>query len=117
MNQMLDKVERELLEQILKQNPACGNILNNQLENLLVSSREPTGVGCYVNFSTTKDIVDKTINTMLGFEGEVEVPGVPSGLCCVLSVTDGRLDFLELVTYGNELWNGQLNEAHIVPTK
>ena len=113
---MLEKIERELLEQILKQNPAYGNILNNQLENLLVSSRKPTGVGCYVNFSNTSNVVDKSINTMLGFEGEIEVPNVPSGLCCVLSITDGRLDFLEFVTYGDETWNGQLNDARIVPT-
>jgi hypothetical protein len=117
MSQVLDKVERELVEQILKQHPIYGEILKNQLEDLFVSSRELTGVGCYTKFSTKKEIVDKSINATLGFNGEIEVPGVPSGLCCVLDVSDGRLNYIELVTFGTEQWNGQLNDFHIVPAK
>ena len=118
MNGNLSAIERELAAQILKQNPKHQNTLGNQLEYLTVVSRKATGVGCYITFAVPAEkIADAKLNTLLGFNGEIRVEGVPSGLCCVMDVTDGRINYFELVTYGDELWGGDLEKAQIIPEK
>ena len=119
MNQPLTKIERELVELTLKQNPTYAEILKGQIEHLTVSSREPTGVGCYINFSVPAEvkIFDKNLTKHLAFNEDIRVEGVPSGLCCVMLVNEGRIHYLELVTYGSESWDGNLEKVEIVPNK
>ena len=119
MSQPLTKVERELVEQILNQNPTYAETLKGQIEHLTVSSRELTGVGCYINFSVSAEVknFDKNLTKHLAFNEDIRVEGVPSGLCCVMLVDEGQIRQLELVTYGNELWDGNLEKVEIVPNK
>jgi hypothetical protein len=115
MSQPLTKIERELVEQILKQNPTYAETLKDQIEHLTVSSRKLTGVGCYINFSVPAEVksFDKNLTKHLAFNEDIRVERVPSGLCCVMLVMKGRIHYLELVTYGNELWDGNLEKAQL----
>jgi hypothetical protein len=119
MSQPLTKIERELVEQILKQNSAYAEMLKGQVEHLTVSSRELTGVGCYINFSVPAEvkIFDKNLTKHLALNEDIRVEGVPSGLCCVMLVDEGRISYLELVTYGSESWDGNLEKAQLVLNK
>jgi hypothetical protein len=118
MNQPLNKVERELVEEILKQNPNYCEALKDQVEHLTVSLRKPTGVGCYIHFSVPANkITDDNLNTHLGFDGNIILEGVPLGLGCEILVKNGQMFYIELFTYGNESWDGNLEKAQIVPNK
>jgi hypothetical protein len=117
MNDHLSAVERRLIGEILKQHGLAHHSLADQLDRLRVIDREPTVVGAYINFSLLGPVVDDTISTQLGFDGKIEIDGVPSGLGCVLLVDAGRMYYLELFTYGNEKWDGNLDNARIIPAK
>jgi hypothetical protein len=117
MNDRLSVVERRLVEEIVKQHSQAYPSLADQLDRLGVISREPTGVGAYINFSVLGPIEDETINIQLGFEGEIQVDGVPWGLGCVMLVKAGRIHYLELFTYPDDTWDGNLDNARIIPAK
>jgi hypothetical protein len=86
MNDRLSLVERQLVEEILKQHSQAYPSLADQLDRLRVISREPTGVGAYIHFSVLGPVEAETINIELGFEGAIQVDGVPWGLGCVMLV-------------------------------
>lgn len=115
MNDPLSPVERRLVEEILKQHGEAYFKLMGQIDRLRVIDREPTIVGAYIRFTLEGRIEDETINAQLGFDGEIEIDGVPMGLGCVLLVDAGRLYHLELFTYGDETWDGNLDNARIIP--
>ena len=100
----LNPVEVEIIFAILQQHclKLVGNLSPKQL-NLSVASRELTGVGEYINFSPEREnILPMGTTADFGFDGEITVPGAPSGLGSVLAVENGRIVYLELFTYGDE---------------
>jgi hypothetical protein len=115
MNNRLSAVERRLVEEIVRQHCHAYPSLADQLDRLRVIDREPTGVGAYINFSVSGPIQDEAINVQLGFEGEIQVEGVPWGLGCVMLVQAGRIHYLELFTYPDDTWDGNLDSALIIP--
>jgi hypothetical protein len=115
LDDRLSVIERRLVEEILKQHGDVYDRLANQIDGLRVVSREPTGVGAYVNFSSLGLVEDEIIDTELGFRGEIKIEGIPLGVGCVLAVTAGRLDYLELFVYGDVTWDANLNRALIIP--
>lgn len=115
MNDRLSAVERRLVQEIVRQHSQDYPSLANQLDRLRVISREPTGVGAYVNFSVSGPVEDETIDIQLGFEGEIEVQGLRWGLGCVMLVQAGRIHYLELFTYPDDTWDGNLDYARIIP--
>ena len=117
MNDQLSRVERRLVEEILKQHGEAYCKLMGQIDHLRVIDREPTIVGAYIRFTLDGPIENEAMNAQLGFDGEIEIDGVPMGLGCVLLVDAGRLYHLELFTYGDETWDGRLDSANIVPAK
>ena len=116
-NDSLRAVERRLVEETLRQHGEVYERLADQIDRWRVIDREHTGVGAYINFSVFGAVEDETIDTQLGFDGEIKIDGVPMGLCCVLSVTAGRMHYIELVTYGEDTWDGNLDNARIIPSK
>jgi hypothetical protein len=117
MKDPLRPVERQLVEEILKQHDQAYPSLADQIDRLRVISREPTGVGAYINFSVLGTVEDETVNVQLGFEGEIQVDGVLWGLGCVMLVEAGRIHYLELFTYPDDTWDGNLDNARIIPAK
>ncbi len=117
MSDRLSVVERRLVEETVKQHSQAYPSLADQLDRLRVASREPTGVGAYINFSIRGSVQDETINVQLGFDGKIEIDGVPWGLGCVMLIKAGRIHYLELFTYPPDTWDGNLDNARIVPAK
>lgn len=117
MNDRLTDVERRLVEEIVRQHTQAYPSLTDQLDRLRVVSREPTGVGVYINFSVLGAVLNETINVQLGFDGKIEIDGVPWGLGCVMLVKAGRIYYLELFTYPDDTWDGNLDNARIIPAK
>lgn len=116
MSDPLTVFEFALLAAILDQHKRSIRIEESELSNLAVISREPTGVGCYVSFSKEAQRPGNPLfSGQFGFEGEIRVPGVPSGLGAVLDVESGRLNHIELFTYGSEKWDGDTSTGEIVP--
>ena len=112
----LTDFERSLVLATIAQHPQYAP-LASQLASLKVERREKTGVGAYITFS--KDNQEALINhdsAQLGFSGDICVPGVPSGLGGVIDVDKGKLNHIELFTYGDEAWNGSTEGANIFPS-
>ena len=51
---------------------------------------------------------------MLMVNKMIDMDDPPSGLAFALDVSDGKINFLELVTYGDEEWDGTVGRYEIV---
>lgn len=91
-----------------------------QVPYLRVRKRELTPAGGYVYFDLPaehSDLVDtESPNVVLTPNKMIETDHPPSGMGFALDVTDGRINFLELFTYGDEEWNGAVGCYRIVST-
>jgi hypothetical protein len=83
--------------------------LRSHISFLRVKSRESTGVGLYVNFSYLKGENDyqpiPANYSALSSNAVLHIEGLKHGLAYEIAITNGWIDFLELVTYGEE-WDG-----------
>ena len=102
----LTQFEFMLLSTILTQKDPDYSHLLAVLPGLKVSSRQTTGVGAYISFDSSECIANDCNDIDLGLNDVVTVPDVPSGLGAVLSISSGKISYLELFTYGDELWCG-----------
>lgn len=105
MMQKLNRLEFSILERLSTKYP----LIKEHIPFLKVSSRKNTGVGMYVNF-----IYDNPNNEALKLEIEnsavstneiIEIDALEYGLGYEVDITDGKIKFIEFVTYG-EQWNG-----------
>jgi hypothetical protein len=88
------------------------SILKIHIPFLIVKSREATGVGIYVHFSYKGQpnnivLIDPGGYFALSSMDTLEMEGLKYGLAYEISITDGLIDFLELVTYGED-WDGTI---------
>ena len=113
MNSIITSFEIPILFSVLRRHFPDLEDLGLSLEALHVVSREYTGVGAYVNFSKNK-ILSGGINCQLGFDGEITIPKLTSGLGAVLAIDDGSINYLELFTYGDEQWDGDTAGALVI---
>jgi hypothetical protein len=108
MTQPLTPLEHKCIELV-----ASHNWSGFRIDGLRVSRREGTGVGRYV-------YLEDSLNQPLR-DGEygpepgrtIEMAGVDLGLDFVVSVTSGRVDYLELVTADDSGWDGQEREWRV----
>lgn len=111
----LTEFERSLVRAVLSQHPTFTRLGDN-IDSLEVESIRNTGVGAYITFANRSQSVSADIDAAeLGFDGAICVPGVPSGLGCVVDVNQGKLNHIELFTYGDEAWDGSTDGARIIP--
>jgi hypothetical protein len=119
MTEPPSRFELDLLHSILDEQREKYPALYAQLPFLGVRSRELTGVGGYVYFELPDDPKVPTEpgqpDVMLTANKTIEMDSPPSGMGFALDVTAGRLNFLELVTYGDEEWDGTVGRYEIVP--
>lgn len=103
----LNKLEKSILERLATKYPD----IKLHIPFLKVETREITGVGMYINFSYYKSIekvLDFEIdNASISTNETIEIEGLKYGLSYEVDVTDGRINFIALVTYGEE-WNGDI---------
>jgi len=112
MSHVISKFELEVLESILNQH--FQGIEKRDYVSLRVKSREYTSVGGYVNFLNSHELrLPELGKRELGFNGQLMVPGVPSGLGAIVAVDQGKIKYLELFTYGDEKWNGETTNLKI----
>jgi len=105
----LNKLEKSILERLATKYPN----IKFQIPSLEVQSREITGVGMYINLSYRNPIgkmLDLEIdNASISTNETIEIEGLKYGLGYEVDVTDGKLKFIELVTYGEE-WDGNISD-------
>lgn len=105
----LNKLEKSIVKRILKIYPG----FKFHLPFLRVASREITGVGMYINFVYLKNDINpldiKMLNLSLSNNEIIQIEGLEYGLGYEAFFEDGRLKFIELVTYGED-WTGNIPE-------
>lgn len=110
--------ETQIVHAILEQHRERYPDLIPLCANLRVESRKSTSVGAYITFSAeSQHPTTGTRDAQIGFDGEIRVTGIPSGLAGELVISDGLLDYLELVTYGDESWDGSTTQGEVVVSK
>ena len=106
----LNQLESSLVDSIVIENQEKYPFLNSHIHYLYVISREHTGVGLYSSFGYTEDLNSKKqVNDVISSEKILTVEGLRYELSYVLDISNGRISFLEIVTNGNELWDGKCN--------
>ncbi len=103
----MNTLEVALLEAILEENKGKYPFLISHFPLLKVNNREYTGVGLYSNFEYTSPIQESSINDLISSEKELTIKGIKHPLSYVLDISNGRINHLEIVTNGNEKWNGK----------
>lgn len=103
----INEFEHSLLMRLATHYPS----VEQHIPYIRITSRTATGVGMYVDMSYVKTggpipdlgIVDGAIST----NERIAIPGLEYGLGYEVDITDGRLTFIEIYTYG-EGWDGNL---------
>lgn len=104
-----NEFENAILERIALKNPS----LRDYLRKLHVLSREFTGVGSYTNFRIP-DIDAQAPRTHLGLDALIVMPKVENGMDAVLFCRGGRPECLEIVTFGETVWDGVFEGFKII---
>ena len=80
--------------------------LETHLPLLSVNHREYTGVGLYINFIYTQDVERLPLDhASLGTDEILCVEGLKNGLIFELDISEGKINFIEFVSIGEE-WDG-----------
>ncbi|MSP95159.1 MAG: hypothetical protein EXR00_07775 [Alphaproteobacteria bacterium] len=75
-------------------------------ENIAVRRRENTGAGRYVDLASADTLTIE--DGYLDLAGRyIRMSGVPNGLMAVVAIQHGKLDQLEIATYGDVSWDGE----------
>lgn len=103
-----NEFESAILRQPAVKLPALAAII----PQLRVLKRDLTPCGSYTDFESTPLIAGA--GNALGLSKPIAMPGVKFGMDGILFFKDGRIDFLEIVAYGDETWNGRF-EGFLIP--
>lgn len=110
MMQELNKLELSILERLGEKFP----FIMQHIPFLKVDSRENTGVGMYINliynYTSNNELIFGDQNSAISTNETIEIAGLKYGLGYEVDISEGRIKFIEFVTYGEE-WDG------IVPNK
>jgi hypothetical protein len=107
-------LEKSLLEAVLHDNQTNYPFLIEHFQCLKLKDREYTGVGTFSNFEYSRDLKFGSLNKLLSSEKRLFIDGVENEVTYVLAITDGRIDFLELVTNNDEIWNGEVTGFQLI---
>jgi hypothetical protein len=108
----LNKLESTLLEGLTKKYPS----FHSHIPYLKVSDRQltPTGMTIYLTYTNGETSIPiEEINALFSNEEKIQVQNLKNGLAYVIDITDGKIEHIELVTYG-EKWNGVIKEFKLV---
>ena len=108
----LNQLEVALFESLAVQYPG----IKHHISKLKVTRRELTGVGMYIHFSRTGNDDKITIpEFVISTSSTIMMPSLKYGLGWEVSITDGEIDIMELVTYSPESWDGTIEEFTLRP--
>ena len=112
----LNMLETSIINEIIEYNKGDRDFIKAHLPFVRVKSRDITGVGVYVNFEYSREelefVSDTKKNIVLSSDKSLEIDTLKYGVNYELNITDGKLDFLELVTNG-ESWDGNYESYDI----
>ena len=109
----LNYLEIELLKSIIDENKERYPYLPLHFTMLKVKHREFTGVGSYTHFQyDTSKILTK--GTAISSRKRLMIKGLEHEVSYELNLTDGKIDFLEIVTNGDEEWDGKAENFELV---
>ena len=100
----LNELEIAVLERVAQKYPS----LRKHFPYLNVKNRQITGVGMYVNFNYTSSnpIEDiQLLNASLSTNENIIIDNLKYGLGYEIDITEGKINYIEFVTYGEE-WDG-----------
>jgi len=109
----LNKFELSILERLSKKYHG----IKNHIPHLRVLNREFTGVGMYVNlcYIDSKELVTnlEILDGAISSNENIEIKGLQNGLGYEVDVSEGRLKFIEIITYG-ENWDGYVGDYKFI---
>jgi hypothetical protein len=97
----LTDLEAAILAAIATSRPELGPLV----ADVRVTSRELTGCGSYTQLHSSAGRVFG-LDRHIGLDALTLVPGVNNGLGAVLFCKQGKPEFLEIYTYGEDGWDG-----------
>jgi hypothetical protein len=100
----LRSVIDSLTTKLISGDHASHSLLREQYSRAKVREVELTGAGFFARFEVPSGIPTVTPARMIGGEVSMEVEGLANGAGSLLSVSDGRLNFLEVYVNGDEPW-------------
>jgi hypothetical protein len=99
------------LEQVLVDATAARHWPSFKTDALQVTTRDNTGVG---RFTHVEDLHHQSLPAGYhSIEQVIAMDGVPHGMGWVIWVEDGRIDHIEIFTYGSA-WDGTERSWHLV---
>jgi hypothetical protein len=98
----LTNLEREAISAILAERSGHLSVLNDQLESVVVESRENTGGGFFSTISVSSLVPSVVVSSPLGVEVYASIEGMEYGLGLLLFFEQGRMNLLEGYTVGCE---------------
>jgi hypothetical protein len=110
----LKEFERLLLKTIIKDNSEKFGYLFEHLDFIKVETAKTTGTGLYINFVYLKEFQKEEFeNGLLSAGSKLTAPNLKNELTYCLDVTNGKMDFLEIVTNEKENWDGDLESCSL----
>lgn len=101
----LNDLEKHLIISIIEENEKLYPSLLSRLDSVKVKNREFTGVGSFTFFEDpTAEIFPS--NAVLSSRKTLKFDGLENELSYELNLTEGKFDFLEIVTNGFDEWKG-----------
>jgi hypothetical protein len=110
----LKEFELSLLKAIIKDNSEKFHYLSEHLNFIRVETAKSTGTGLYITFAYLKEFQEEEFeNGLLSAEPKLTAPNLKNELTYCLDVTNGKIDFLEIVTNEKENWDGNLENCSL----
>jgi len=100
----LNNMETAILKAIADENKQDYPFLDDHITFLYVKDRENTTVGIYTNFGYTKEFKTDSISTIISSNKTLRINGLKDEVAYVLDISDGKFNFLEIVTNGDDLF-------------
>lgn len=95
---------REVAERLLNGPTAEHRALRGQLAAANIGRVTLTGAGLYAYFSHPPETESVSPPEMMGGEVPMKVPGLDAPAGSLLKVSDGKLAFVEVYTFGDRPW-------------
>jgi len=112
----LNEFELLLLKTIIDHNADKFNYLPAHLDFIRTESIKASSTGLHITFAYSKDFDEDAeyVNGLLSTELKLISPKLKNELTYCLDVTNGKMDFLEIVTNEKEIWDGDLAHCSLI---
>jgi hypothetical protein len=103
----LSDLELSIVKAIVEEKKDKYPSLVSQVPFLKLKSRRFTGVGMFSHFEYSGPIQNEGINDLISSKKTLKIPGAENEVAYILAITNGKIDFLEVVTNGDDKFNSE----------